>query len=126
MDCFIKKELAELARALLLGISAGFFYDVLRPLRYKAGHAEAADILFCTTFGALIFLYFMKNEYAAPGPWQVLLIPVGFWLYNISLSGHVIPIFTVLLEKFIKTYAKSEKIMKNLLISAKNIFQNMR
>ena len=128
MDRGFDLELRQLITALLLGLGTGIFYDFLKPLRYKGGRAAAvpADILFCLVGGGAVFIYFMHKRSAAAGIWQLLLIPAGFIIYQNSLTKLFLPIIVCSLEFFIKFYAKSEKIIKKLLNSAKNIFQNMR
>ena len=78
---------AGLLTALLLGAGMGLLYDLLRPLRHRAGRmVPLLDIAFALLAGIGAFLFAMSAETGRLGLWDLTVMLLGFllWLYFLS------------------------------------------
>ena len=78
----------ELLPGLLLGISLGMLYELLRPLRRNAGPWTAlSDLLFALLAGAAAFAVAMQTPGGRLGLWSLTAALLGFLLQLHVLSG---------------------------------------
>lgn len=100
-----------LALALLLGLSTGLLYDLLRPLRRLGGKplAAAADAAFAFASAFGLFVFAMQADNGRLGTWELAAALLGFLLYMHSLSLVVLPV----LEKFFQIIGKGLRALKN-------------
>ncbi len=74
---------AALGQALLLGLALGLLYDLLRPLRHRAGRAAPLlDLLFSLLAGASSFLFAMRAPGGRMGLWELAAALLGFLLWE--------------------------------------------
>ncbi len=72
---------AALAQALLLGLALVLLYDLLRPLRRRAGRAAPLlDVLFAVLSGLAVFLFAMRAPSGRLGQWELSAALGGFLL----------------------------------------------
>ena len=128
MEIRLREQLWALLLALALGALAGLLYDFLRPPRRRTGPAAGAllDILFCLLSGGGAFLYAMSAGNGRLGLWDLTAMLLGFLLYLHTLSPIMLRLFTAELDLCGRVMARCKKIIKKLVISAKNCFQNVR
>lgn len=114
--------------ALTLGALAGIIYDLLRPLRRRAGHGPGAalDALFCLITGAALFTYAMGAGNGRLGLWELAAALLGFLAYMHTLSDPILKFFTAILDGLCKAAVFCKKIIKKTALSAKSIFQKVR
>lgn len=127
MNSEIKEELIWLAAALVLGISAGFLYDMLRPLRNHWGKAAGIilDIIYAAAGGISLFLFAMASDDCRLGLWQLSTALVGFLAYLHILSPLFSPVLNSVYGHLKAFVEKIENILKKFQISAKNLFKKM-
>lgn len=84
-------QAAALFEALVTGSAFGLFYDLLRPLRRRAGRFAAAllDVLFCLVSGAAAFFYAMGAGEGRLGICQLFAMTGGFLLYIYLFSDKI-------------------------------------
>ncbi len=78
------RSAAALLPALLLGTAIGLLYDLLRPLRRRAGRAAPVfDALFTLLSGLGAFCYAMASDSGRLGVWELAAMLLGFlaWEY---------------------------------------------
>ena len=78
---------AGLLTALLFGAGLGLLYELLRPLRHRAGRAGALlDVLFAILSGIAAFVFAMGAENGRMGQWELAAMLAGFllWLHFLS------------------------------------------
>ena len=78
------RSAAALFLALLLGAAIGLLYDLLRPLRRRAGRmAPLFDGLFSLLSGFGAFCYAMTADSGRLGTWELAALLLGFltWEY---------------------------------------------
>lgn len=78
---------AGLLTALVFGLSLGLLYDLMRPLRRRAGRAgPLLDVLFALLSGLAAFLFAMGAENGRMGQWELAAMLAGFLLWLNFLS----------------------------------------
>lgn len=74
---------ASLGQALLLGFGLALLYDLLRPLRHRAGGAaHLLDLSFSVLAGAAVFLFAMRAPTGRIGLWELAAALTGFLLWE--------------------------------------------
>lgn len=74
---------AALGQALLLGVGLGLLYDLLRPVRHRAGGAAPLlDLLFAVLAGFAAFLFAMRAQSGRMGLWELTAALAGFLLWE--------------------------------------------
>lgn len=118
----------ELLWALVWGLGVGLCYDLLRPLRRRAGKLPAAmlDGLFSLLAGLGAFLYAMGVGGGRAGLWALTCMLLGFLLYLHFPSRLLLPAITAGETLFLNLMASCKKILVKSAISLKLFFQNMR
>lgn len=83
METSVSLQAAAIGKAAAIGLALGFLYDLLRPLRFRAGKVAAAllDILFCAASGIAAFAYAMGAGDGRLGVCELGAMTVGFLLY---------------------------------------------
>lgn len=111
MEIRVGEQAMALALALLLGLSTGLLYDLLRPLRRLGGKplAAAADAAFAFASAFGLFVFAMQADNGRLGTWELAAALLGFLLYMHSLSLVVLPV----LEKFFQIIGKGLRALKN-------------
>jgi spore cortex biosynthesis protein YabQ len=100
MELTISQQLIEAAAALLLGISAGFLYDVLRAVRRRADSkivTSALDLLFWIVAGVLLFAVGFFAGQGRQRVYMTVLAIVSAAVYFCTLSRA----FVLLCEKLV-------------------------
>ena len=117
----------RLLLALLLGLSTGLLYDLLRPLRRAAGMIAAAglDALFCLLTGAGIFLFAMSAGDGKLGQWELCAALLGFLAWLHLLSPFVQPVFEKNHRFLAAGLALCKKSLKIFLHFTKIFFQKL-
>ena len=117
----------RLLLALLLGLSTGLLYDLLRPLRRAAGMIAAAglDALFCLLTGAGIFLFAMSAGDGKLGQWELCAALLGFLAWLHLLSPFVLPVFEKIHRFLAAGLALCKKSLKNYIHFIKFFFQKL-
>ena len=117
----------RLLLALLLGLSTGLLYDLLRPLRRAAGTVAAAglDALFCLLTGAGIFLFAMSAGDGKLGQWELCAALLGFLAWLHLLSPFVLPVFEKIHRFLAAGLALCKKSLKIFLHFTKFFFQKL-
>ena len=70
------------SQAVLLGLSAGLVYDLLRALRLRIPRLTAPlDILYCLTAGAAAFLFILRRAQGQLRVYMLLGAAGGVWLF---------------------------------------------
>lgn len=117
----------RLLLALLLGLSTGLLYDLLRPLRRAAGMIAAAglDALFCLLTGAGIFLFAMSAGDGQLGQWELCAALLGFLAWLHLLSPFVLPVFEKIHRFLAAGLALCKKSLKNYIHFIKFFFQKL-
>ena len=91
------RSAAALLPALLAGAALGLLYDLLRPLRRRAGRAAPLlDGLFSLLGGIAAFLYAMGAGDGRPEIWELAAMLAGFLLWE-----HVLCRFKQVLQRFL-------------------------
>ncbi len=80
------EQALRLMLALSLGAGLGLLYDLLRPLRRRAGRAAPLfDVLFAALSAAAAFLFACAARDARLGLWELFAMLLGFlvweWLF---------------------------------------------
>lgn len=128
MELEIGKQAALLLRSLLLGLMLALIYDMLRPLRYRAGKAGALllDLLFSAAAFFAAFSFAMGAGEGKLGQWELCGILLGFLLY-IQLVGDAFErIFESLLQVLESVWGQSINLIKKAADYAKFFFKNVR
>ena len=74
---------AALGQALLLGLGLALLYDLLRPLRRRAGGAAPLlDLSFSVMAGAAAFLFAMRAPNGRMGLWELAAALTGFLMWE--------------------------------------------
>lgn len=118
----------RLLLAAVQGLGTGLLYDLLRPLRRRAGRvaAAAADVLFALLAGIGAFLFAMGAGSGRLGQWELAAMLLGFLLYLRLLSPAVLPLVDggeALAFRIVERYKKSR--IKFLFLLKKH-FQNLK
>lgn len=127
MELEIKAQAVRLGLALLLGLCTGLIYDLLRPVRRRAGRAAVLlDILFSAAVFVLSFLFAMGAGSGRLGQWELCGILLGFLSYMHFLSVVFFPIFERTTALLIRGIRLCKKLIKKAGDSSKFFFKNMR
>ena len=91
METSVSLQAAAMGLAALIGAGLGLAYDLLRPLRRRAGRAAAIllDLLFSVGSGVAAFLYAMGAGEGRLGVCQLGAMTAGFLLY-IYIAGDTV------------------------------------
>lgn len=83
METSVSLQAAAIGKAAVIGLVLGLLYDLLRPLRFRAGKVGAAlvDMLFCAASGVAAFIYAMGAGDGRLGVCELGAMTVGFLLY---------------------------------------------
>lgn len=83
METSVSLQAAAIGKAAVIGLVLGLLYDLLRPLRFRAGKVGAflLDMLFCAASGTAAFFYAMGAGNGRLGVCQLGAMTVGFLLY---------------------------------------------
>lgn len=128
MELEIGKQAALLLRSLLLGLMLALIYDMLRPLRYRAGKAGALllDLLFSAAAFFAAFSFAMGAGEGKLGQWELCGILLGFLLY-IQLVGDAFQkIFGCWLRLLEGICGQGINLIKKAAVYAKFFFKNVR
>ena len=127
MEISLGLQALWLLLALLLGLSPGLLYDLLRPLRRAAGMIAAAglDALFCLLTGAGIFLFAMSAGDGKLGQWELCAALLGFLAWLHLLSPFVLPVFEKIHRFLVAGLALCKKSLKIFLHFTKFFFQKL-
>lgn len=127
MEISLGLQALRLLLALLLGLSTGLLYDLLRPLRRAAGMIAAAglDALFCLLTGAGIFLFAMSAGDGKLGQWELCAALLGFLAWLHLLSPFVLPVFEKIHRFLAAGLALCKKSLKIFLHFTKFFFQKL-
>lgn len=124
----LRRQLFLLHAAFLLGTALGLTYDILRPLRDRAGRVGAAllELLFCVLACAAVFLCAMGLAGGGFGAWELAAAVLGSLFYLRFLSPLFLPFLTAALETVCGMIGWCKKKGVKCLVSAKKNFQNVR
>ena len=79
---------------MLLGLSAGLVYDLLRALRLRLPRLTAPlDILYCLTAGAAAFLFILRRAQGQLRVYMLLGAAGGVWLFFRLLARPLRPVW---------------------------------
>ena len=83
METSVSLQAAAIGKAAAIGLALGLLYDLLRPLRFRAGKVAAVllDVLFCAASGTAAFAYAMGAGNGRLGVCELGAMTVGFLLY---------------------------------------------
>lgn len=120
-------QAALLLKSLLLGFLLALIYDMLRPLRYRAGKAGLLlDMLFSAAAFFCAFSFAMGAGSGKLGQWELCGILLGFLMY-IHLIGDA---FQRVFEYWVRLAAlvldKGINLIKKAADYAKFFFKNVR
>ena len=136
MELTISQQLIEAASALLLGIAAGFLYDVFRVIRRRADSKTVTammDFLFWVIAGVLLFAAGFLAGHGRQRAYMTVLAIISATVYFCTLSSS----FVFLCEKLVDFVLLIIKIvtyplllfarcMKKIAETAKKLFQYQR
>ena len=127
MEISLGQQALRLLLALLLGLSTGLLYDLLRPLRRAAGMIAAAglDALFCLLTGAGICLFALGAGDGKLGQWELCAALLGFLAWLHLLSPFVLPVFEKIHRFLAAGLALCKKSLKIFLHFTKFFFQKL-
>lgn len=116
------RQAEALLLAALIGLGAGFVYDLLRPPRWhgRALRAFLADALFCLILGAALFLYAMSFGEGRLGLGALASAWTGFLAYHALLSPRLLPIFVNVYQYLDKMRSACKKRRKKPLFLKNN------
>ncbi len=91
METSVSLQAAAMGLAALIGAGLGLAYDLLRPLRRRAGRTAAIllDLLFSVGSGVAAFMYAMGAGEGRLGVCQLGAMTAGFLLY-IYIAGDTV------------------------------------
>ena len=117
-----------LALALLLGLSTGLLYDLLRPLRRLGGKplAAAADAAFAFASAFGLFVFAMQADNGRLGTWELAAALLGFLLYMHSLSLVVLPVLDKIFQILGKGLRALENNLKKIQKRLKSLFPKIK
>lgn len=92
METSVSLQAAAIGKAAAIGLVLGLLYDLLRPLRFRAGKVGAMllDMLFCAVSGTAAFFYAMGAGDGRLGVCQLGAMTVGFLLYLYIIGDKII------------------------------------
>ena len=116
----VSVQLLAFGQSILLGLSAGVLYDVLRPFRLRCPRITTLlDGAYCLTVGAVSFLFFLRR---ADGELRGFLVLGALGRYAGLLSAFVI-FSTALAQKF---WQKNGAIRKKSLLFCRKMLYNKK
>jgi len=128
MELEISLQAVLLLQALLLGFLLALIYDLLRPLRYRAGKTGVVmlDLLFSIAafFGA--FSFAMGAGSGRLGQWELCGILLGFLLYIHMIGDSFQQIFECWAQLLGCLWKKGINLIKKAAHYAKFFFKNVR
>lgn len=124
MGIELKAQAGDLALSLVLGITLGLLYDLLRDPRYAAGKLTAAllDIVFCLASGWGLFCIAMRSGNGILGIWELAFALAGFLLYLHFFSDTVLRLAGKL-RSSLSAFTDERKKIKKAGKSLKRVFQ---
>ena len=125
MELSIRAQALSLLFACGLGAGLGLLYDLLRPIRRRAGNG-LWDFLFCLCAASLAFLFGMHAENGVLGTGEVLFALLGLLLYFRLPSPLLLPRFDACVRKVGVFCSIAQETAKKVLRSAKKLFQKLR
>ena len=120
-------ELLRLGLALSLGPALGLVYDLLRPLRHRAGPLPALglDLLYALFTGGSCFFFAMSAGNGRMGLWELTASLLGFLLYLHTLSPKFLRFWEASLRGGWSIIGFCKKRLKKSWIFVKKHFQNL-
>lgn len=117
----------RLGLAVLLGLSLGFFYDLLRPPRRRAGPIAAAllDLTYALTAATGCFFFAMSAGNGRMGLWELVCVLLGLLGYLQLLSSAVLGSWEALLRRGWNIIRFCKKGLKKSGVFVKKHFQNL-
>ena len=125
MELSIRAQALSLLFACGLGAGLGLLYDLLRPIRRRAGNG-LWDFLFCLCAASLAFLFGMHAENGVLGTGEILLSLTGLLLYLRLFSPLLLPRWEGNVQKTGAILKKTQAYAKKVPENAKKLFQNRR
>ncbi|MCI8818050.1 MAG: hypothetical protein HFG04_02695 [Oscillibacter sp.] len=126
----ISRQLLVFGQSILLGLSAGLLYDLLRPFRVRAPRFTGVlDGLYSLTVGSAMFLFLLRRAEGELRGFVVLGAVGGAVLYFCAFSGILRPLWTfwadtlAFLARLLSLPLRwTRKFCKKMLRRAKNLF----
>lgn len=124
-------QIHQAGSALLLGLIAGLYYDLLKTIRRHGGGTMLFDLLFWLAVAITLFIQTMTMGQGRVRIFMLVVNAIGALLYFLMLSKPVLEILSKVLDKVLqfakvimspirKTWAKGRKVAKR----SKEGFQN--
>ena len=123
-------QLLVFGQSILLGLSAGLLYDLLRPFRIRAPRFTAVlDLGYCLAVGGAMFLFLLRRGSGQLRGFMILGAAGGAVLFFCAFSGLLRPVWVFwadtlafLAELVCLPLRWTKKFCKKMLRQVKNLF----
>lgn len=94
MGLSLQQQAGALVLGVVFGLGMGLLYDLIRPLRRRAGRfGWAFDAVYVLASGLALFVLGMCLPTGRLGLWELLAAIIGFTAYMSLLSPFIFPVF---------------------------------